>query len=110
MEQRAVVKRLLPFEPSEIEAGKKRKRQIEYEPGAEEVFNYLVSKYAEIVMYQAIVESATCEHASRRLAMQNATDNANDMIGNLELSFNRARQAAITNEITEIVSGADAIK
>jgi len=112
MTQRAVAKRLLPFEPAEAEqeGGRKRKRQVEYEPGSEEVFNYLVPKYAEIMMYQAVVEAATCEHAARRLAMQNATDNANEMIGDLRLSFNRARQAAITREITEIIGGADAIK
>jgi F-type H+-transporting ATPase subunit gamma len=86
------------------------KKIREYEPSAEEVFNYLVPKYAEIMMYSALVESAACEHAARRLAMQNATDNAREMIDHLSLFYNRARQAAITREITEIVSGADAIK
>ena len=108
MEQRAVAERLLPFEPNT--KNKKTKKLLEYEPSAEEVFNYLVPKYAEIIIYRAIVEAATCEHAARRMAMQNATDNAREMIDNLELNFNRARQAAITKEITEIVSGADAIK
>jgi F-type H+-transporting ATPase subunit gamma len=62
------------------------------------------------MIYGAIVESATCEHAARRIAMENATDNAQTMITDLNLTFNRARQAAITREITEIVSGADALK
>jgi F-type H+-transporting ATPase subunit gamma len=62
------------------------------------------------MIYGAIVESATCEHAARRIAMENATDNALSMISDLNLTYNRARQAAITNEITEIVSGADAMK
>jgi len=117
IEQHAVMKRLLPFEPAEEGGGQpdaadapKRKKDIDYDPGPEEVLHYLVPKYAEIMLYQAIIEAATCEHAARRMAMQNATDNANEMIGELDLSFNRARQAAITKEITEIVSGADAVK
>ncbi|MDR3364315.1 MAG: ATP synthase F1 subunit gamma [Clostridiales Family XIII bacterium] len=109
LEQRVKAVRLLPFEakndPEIIRAG----REVEYEPSTEAVFNYLVPKYAEIMVYRAIVESATCEHAARRIAMENATDNARDMMGSLQLYYNRARQAAITSEITEIVSGADAI-
>jgi len=114
MEQRAVVKRLLPFEPKPLEEQEEKKKKVpvipEYEPSVEEVFNYLVPKYAEIMAYKALIESSACEHASRRMAMQNATDNAREMIENLSQGYNRARQAAITREITEIVSGADAIK
>ena len=113
MEQKPVTQRLLPFDPvndNETTSPKSRRAQVEYEPSGEAVLAYLVPKYAEIMMYQSITEAATCEHAARRMAMQNATDNAREMIGHLELSFNRARQAAITSEITEIVSGADAIK
>ena len=109
LEQRVQTKRLLPFEAKKDPDVLKTGKQVEYEPSAEEVFNYLVPKYVEIMIYEAIVESATCEHAARRMAMENATDNANDMIGSLELHFNRARQAAITREITEIVNGADAV-
>jgi len=109
LEQRVQTKRLLPFEAKINPDVMQRDKQVEYEPGAEEVFNYLVPKYVEIMIYQAIVESATCEHAARRLAMENATDNARDMMNELQLHFNRARQAAITREITEIVSGADAV-
>ena len=109
LSQRVQQKRLLPFEtepnPEAVHGGK----QIDYEPSPDEVFNYLVPKYVEIMVYQAIVESATCEHAARRIAMENATENARDMISDLELYYNRARQAAITKEITEIVSGADAV-
>ena len=64
----------------------------------------------KIMVYGAIVESATCEHAARRMAMENATENARDMIGELTLFYNRTRQAAITNEISEIVGGAEALK
>ena len=110
LEQAAAMKRLIPFEPLESAAQSKRKEHVEYEPGEKQVLEYLVPKFAEISLYQAVVESATCEHAARRTAMQNATDNARDMIADLNLSFNRARQAAITSEITEIVSGADVVK
>ena len=83
---------------------------VEYEPSVEEVFNYLVPKYVEMMIYAAVVESATCEHAARRLAMENATDNASDMLGSLSQYYNRARQAEITDEIIEIVAGAEAQK
>jgi len=109
MEQRIRTQRLLPFEVKKDPEVLRTEKHIEYEPGAEEVFNYLIPKYVEIMIYQAIVESATCEHAARRLAMENATDNARDMLSDLSLHYNRARQAAITREITEIVSGADAV-
>ena len=85
-------------------------QEVEYEPSVEEVFNYLVPKYVEMMIYAAVVESATCEHAARRLAMENATDNASDMLGSLSQYYNRARQAEITDEIIEIVAGAEAQK
>ncbi|MDR0853401.1 MAG: ATP synthase F1 subunit gamma [Clostridiales Family XIII bacterium] len=109
LEQRPRTKTILPFD---VETGRDVlpiTKQVEYEPSAEEVLNYLVPKYVEIMIYGAIVESATCEHAARRMAMENATDNANAMIEDLNLFYNRARQAAITSEITEIISGSDAI-
>jgi F-type H+-transporting ATPase subunit gamma len=68
-----------------------------------------VPKYVEIMIYNAIIESATCEHAARRMAMENATDNAREMLADLTLTYNRTRQAAITNEISEIVGGAEAL-
>jgi F-type H+-transporting ATPase subunit gamma len=110
IDQYALAERLLPFAPRQDGGGGSVNKLPEYEPGPVEVFDYLVKKYAEIMVYRALVEAATCEHAARRMAMQNATDNAKEMTDNLELFYNRARQAAITSEITEIVSGADAIK
>jgi F-type H+-transporting ATPase subunit gamma len=110
MEQRVKTVRLLPFEIKRNLEVMPMEKQVDYEPSTEEVFNYLVPKYVEIMIYSAIVESATCEHMARRMAMENATDNANNMIADLTLFYNRARQAAITSEITEIVSGADALK
>jgi F-type H+-transporting ATPase subunit gamma len=110
MEQKVKMVKLLPFEIDRDPENLPLEKQVDYEPSVEEVFNYLIPKYVEIMIYNAIVESAVCEHAARRMAMENATDNANGMIDDLTLFYNRARQAAITSEITEIVSGADALK
>ncbi|MDR3242889.1 MAG: ATP synthase F1 subunit gamma [Clostridiales Family XIII bacterium] len=109
-EQRVKSLRLLPFEIRRDPERPSLKKQMEYEPSAKDVFNYLVPKYVEIMIYSAIVESAVCEHAARRIAMESATDNANSMISSLNLSYNRIRQSAITGEIMEIVSGAGALK
>ncbi|MBP6491825.1 MAG: ATP synthase F1 subunit gamma [Clostridia bacterium] len=110
LEQKVMSVTLLPFDIQRDLDFPKLEKQVDYEPSVEEVFNYLVPKYVEIMVYGAIVESATCEHAARRIAMENATDNARDMIGELTLFYNRTRQAAITNEISEIVGGAEALK
>ena len=81
-----------------------------FEPGASYIAEKLIPSYVENAVYGALLESAAGELAARRLAMENATDNANEIIDALELAYNRARQGAITQEITEIVSGAEAIK
>jgi F-type H+-transporting ATPase subunit gamma len=109
LEQRVKTVTLLPFSTEDIKE-RKLAKQVEYEPSSEGVFNYLIPKYVEILIYRAIVESATCEHAARRMAMDSATDNAREMISDLTLNFNRARQAAITQEISEIVGGSEALK
>lgn len=110
IEQRVKNITLLPFSIRKDPDLPPLNKQVDYEPSAAEVFNYLVPKYVEIMVYGAIVESATCEHAARRMAMENATDNAREMLGELTLYYNRARQAAITNELSEIVGGAEALK
>jgi F-type H+-transporting ATPase subunit gamma len=110
LEQRPKMVTLLPFDIERDPDIMPFEKPVEYDPSPADVFNYLVPKYVEIMIYGAIVESATCEHAARRMAMENATDNAQSMITDLNLTFNRARQAAITREITEIVSGADALE
>jgi ATP synthase, F1 gamma subunit len=110
LEQQVRTVTLLPFEINNDPDFPKLEKQVDYEPSVGEVFNYLVPKYVEIMIYGAIVESATCEHAARRIAMENATDNAREMISDLTLFYNRTRQAAITNEISEIVGGAEALK
>jgi F-type H+-transporting ATPase subunit gamma len=80
-----------------------------YEPDAKELLEGLLTRYMESQVYQAVVENGACEQAARMLAMKNATDNAGDLIDDLQLIYNKARQSAITQELSEIVSGASAI-
>lgn len=108
MEQEVKSARLLPFEIDKDPDIINNTKTIEYEPSVEAVFNYLVPKYVEMMLYAAVVESATCEHAARRMAMESATDNAREMLDKLSLTYNRARQSAITDEIIEIVAGSEA--
>lgn len=85
-------------------------RVIDFEPSPEEVLDYLIPKYVQSVIYGALIESSASEQSARRVAMDAATENAQEMIDELNMSYNRARQAAITMEISEIVTGADALK
>ncbi|SMM99980.1 ATP synthase gamma chain [uncultured Candidatus Thioglobus sp.] len=80
-----------------------------YEPDAQTALGELLVRYIEALVYQGLVENIACEQSSRMIAMQSATDNAGDMVQDLELVYNKARQAAITQEISEIVSGAAAV-
>ncbi len=80
-----------------------------YEPDAEEVIDALLMRYIESLVYQAVVENVACEQGARMVAMKSATDNAGDMMDELELVYNKARQAAITQELSEIVAGAAAV-
>lgn len=98
----------IPMIPVDIQTDKTNLSVTNYEPSPEEVFDLLIPKYIAGVLFGAIVNSFAAEQAARRTAMENATDNANEMISNLSLVYNRARQAAITQEITEIVGGANA--
>ncbi|WP_045518717.1 ATP synthase F1 subunit gamma [Neobacillus niacini] len=82
----------------------------EFEPSAEEILDVLLPQYAESLIYGALLDSKASEHAARMTAMRNATDNAKEMIKNYSLIYNRARQAAITQEIAEIVGGAAALE
>ena len=108
MEQEVKNEIILPFEVETDPELLTDTKFVEYEPSVEEVFNYLVPKYVETKIHSAVVESATCEHAARRMAMENATDNAREMLDELNLSYNQARQSAITDEIIEIVAGSEA--
>lgn len=83
---------------------------MEFQPSVEGFLSYLVPKYVQSLMYGALIESSTSEQGARRVAMESATDNAIDMIDKLQLQYNRARQASITQEIAEIVGGAEALK
>ncbi|MCR9105347.1 MAG: F0F1 ATP synthase subunit gamma [Gammaproteobacteria bacterium] len=108
MTQLPTVEQLLPLEADESEEMKHHWDYI-YEPDAKELLEGLLTRYIESQVYQAVVENSACEQAARMLAMKNATDNAGDLIDDLQLIYNKARQAAITQELSEIVSGAAAI-
>lgn len=84
--------------------------QYEYDPDQEQILEVLLPQYAESVIYGALLDGKASEHAARMTAMKSATDNADDLIDDLSLSYNRARQAAITQEITEIVGGVAALE
>lgn len=96
---------LLPLTKSESQEDSSSRSQIIYERGSEEVFSAIVPEYLGGILYGALCESRASEQAARRSAMDSATQNADEMIADLSLKFNRARQAAITQEITEIVAG-----
>ncbi|SDK15056.1 F0F1 ATP synthase subunit gamma [Sediminibacillus albus] len=104
--QEVSAKKLLPL--TDVSAEGKQLSTYEYEPNQEEILEALLPQYAESLLYGALLDGKASEHAARMTAMQSATDNANDLIDDLSLSYNRARQAAITQEITEIVGGAAA--
>jgi len=106
--QQANIIKLLPSDIKGEEGGKIS--VVEYEPSPEEVLDYLIPKYIESTIYGALMESSCSEQGARRTAMESATDNAEEMIDDLTVSFNRARQAAITSELSEIVAGAEALK
>jgi F-type H+-transporting ATPase subunit gamma len=108
MTQTPVVEQLLPLEAEESPEMKHHWDYI-YEPDAKELLEGLLTRYIESQVYQAVVENGACEQAARMLAMKNATENAGELIDDLQLVYNKARQSAITQELSEIVSGAAAI-
>ena len=99
---------LLPVHTQDFENMTLTKKATLFEPSPEAVLNDLIPMYLQSVIYGYLVESVTSENASRRTSMENATDNAEDLIEELLLKYNQARQSAITNEISEIVAGANA--
>ncbi len=109
-----VTRQLLPFEAPKAAATEAATAaplvDFEYEPDAQSVLNKLVPQAVSVKVYRALLESVASEHAARMTAMENATKNAGDMIGSLTLFYNRSRQALITKELMEIVSGAEALK
>ena len=108
MTQKATVDTLLPLPPSPELASSHAWDYI-YEPGAAEVLEHVLTRYVESLVYQAVLENLASEHAARMVAMKSASDNATKAIDSLTLVYNKARQAAITQEISEIVGGAAAV-
>lgn len=108
MTQKPVARQLLPLEASE-ETEYKHHWDYIYEPEAKDILDYLLVRFVESQVYQGVVENNACEQAARMVAMKSATDNAGNLIKELQLIYNKARQAAITQEISEIVGGAAAV-
>ena len=108
MTQTPTVEQLLPLQPTD-DGSLKHHWDYIYEPDAKELLDGLLIRYIESQVYQGVVENKACEQAARMLAMKNATENAGELIDELQLLYNKARQAAITQELSEIVSGAAAV-
>lgn len=108
MSQRAEIEQLLPRQPDTADEIKHYWDYL-YEPDAKEVLDHLMTRYVESLVYQAVLENIASEMAARMVAMKSASDNAGDLIDELQLSYNKARQASITQELSEIVAGAAAI-
>lgn len=109
MTQRPTVSRLLPIAAAEIEQHLSGHWDYIYEPDAREVLDHLLTRFTESIVFQGLVENNACEQAARMVAMKSASDNAGNLISELQLIYNKARQAAITQEISEIVGGAAAV-
>lgn len=112
MVQDLTVKQLLPVKPEELEQQDQREQVVDYlyEPSAGEVLEQILPKNIEVQIFRALLESVAAEHGARMTAMDSASKNASEMIKKLTLQYNRARQAAITKELMEIISGAESIK
>lgn len=106
--QTASILPVLPFDAPRPKPGQERESLMLYEPDSTAVFDAIIPEYLAGVVYGALCESVASEQGARRTSMDAATKNAGEMIEHLNLYYNRARQAAITQEITEIVAGADA--
>lgn len=108
MTQSPKVEQLVPVQPGD-DSDLKHHWDYIYEPGSQEVLDYLLTRYIESLVYQDVVENIACEQAARMVAMKSASDNAGKLIDELQLIYNKARQAAITQELSEIVGGAAAV-
>ncbi len=109
MTQNNKITKLLPAKPEQPDEDLSYHWDYIYEPDAKDVLDGLLVRYMESLVYQGVVENIACEQASRMIAMKSASDNAGDLIDDLQLAYNKARQAAITQEISEIVAGAAAV-
>ena len=108
MTQQPRVSQLLPLDPEDSEEFQHRWDYI-YEPDAKQLIEGLVTRYLESQVYQSVVENGACEQAAKMIAMKSATENAEELIDDLQRVYNKARQASITQEIAEIVGGAAAV-
>ncbi|MFT7688357.1 MAG: F-type H+-transporting ATPase subunit gamma [Candidatus Azotimanducaceae bacterium] len=108
MTQKPTIKQLVPLDAQD-EGEEKHRWDYIYEPDARQLIEGLLKRYIESQVYQAVVENVACEQAAKMIAMKSATDNAGDLVDELQLIMNNARQAAITQELSEIVSGASAV-
>jgi F-type H+-transporting ATPase subunit gamma len=110
MKQEPVIEQLLPLDPSRLEETTREfSWDYLYEPDAQTVLDELLVRYVEALIYQAVAENMASEQSARMVAMKSASDNAKKVIGDLQLTYNKARQAAITKELSEIVGGAAAV-
>ena len=109
MTQSPNVEQLLPIHSDEKDEQLKHHWDYIYEPEAKEVLDALLTRYIESLVYQGVVENFACEMSARMVAMKSASDNAGELIGELQLVYNKARQASITQELSEIVAGAAAV-
>ena len=107
--QRPTRQRVLPVDPTEFEGGEGFPPQFLFEPEPSEILETLIHRYVEHQFFAGLLESAASEHAMRQRAMKAASDNAQEVLDDLNREANRARQAAITTEISEIVGGAEAL-
>ncbi len=120
MRQQPVIQRLLPLRPSELDRQAVSEYVVDmrpvgvadyiYEPGPEAILNAILPRFTELQVYQAALEAAASEHAARRMAMRNATDNAEELLQDLTLMRNKARQQTITRELLDIAGGAEALQ
>jgi len=110
LSQRPEVVQILPIEPPEA-ADDQPRRRLDYifEPDPQSILEQLLPRYIEVQIYQAILETAASFFSAQMVAMRNATDNANDLVDSLSLTYNKVRQANITREVTEIASAAEAM-
>ncbi|HRF50680.1 MAG TPA: ATP synthase F1 subunit gamma [Anaerolineales bacterium] len=115
LRQEPTIQQLLPLDPStagEAAGGVESHATLaaySYEPAREELLNVIVPRFAQLQVYQALLESLASEHSARMAAMRSATDNAKDLLGQLQLSYNKARQLSITSDILDIVGGVEAL-
>lgn len=107
--QEVRVEKLLPIQPFVENLPARKQYEYDFDPSAKDILNVLLIQYVEALLFEALLDSKASEHAARMTAMKNATDNAEELISDLAIAYNRIRQSTITQEITEIVGGATAI-